>query len=612
MCGIFGQISKNKINQENFDKLVKHSEQRGIDSSGLIYYKNDRYEISRADYNIEKLLKKVKPYDYKIVLGHSRLITNGLGDNQPVIRDNICAIHNGIIVNEKDVWNKLTVTKKYQIDSEAIVAIAEEHLKNSGEISEIPNKVLTLCRGVVACALVLPLYGKLVLFSNNGSLYVGYIEDDIYFASERYALDQINCQNIHQIKAEPLILDIPTSNKDFNVTDENHRIENLIPEFQFSKSEEKLLEFKTFEQINLKRCTKCILPETMPFIRFDKEGVCNYCHNYKKRNKPKPKEELFKLVEPYRRAGKELDCIVPFSGGRDSCYGLHLIVKELEMKPVTYTYDWGMVTDLGRRNISQMCGDMGVENIIVAADISQKRKNIKMNLQAWLKSPHLGMMAMLTAGDKHFFRYVESIKKQTGINLNLWGVNPLEQTHFKTGFLGIKPDFEEDKVYSNGVMKQLRYHSKRFKAMLQSPGYFNSSLWDTLSGEYYRSFMQKEDYYHIFDYWTWEENIVNDTLINQYNWETAIDTSTTWRIGDGTAGFYNYVYYTVAGFTEHDTFRSNQIREGQLTREKALELIEDENQPRYQNIRWYLDTLGLDFAEVIKIVNSIPKLYKED
>ena len=612
MCGIFGQISSSKINKENFEKLVKHSEQRGVDSSGLIYYDNNRYKISRADYNIEKLLNKLKPYNSHIVLGHSRLITNGLGDNQPVIRDNICAIHNGIIVNEKEIWEKLTVQRKYQIDSEVIVAIAEEHLKNSGKVAELPKKILSLCRGVVACALLLPQYGKLLLFSNNGSLYIGYIEEDIYFASERYALDEINCQNIKQIKDDSLILDITLSNEDFIVNDENVRKENLIPEFKFNQNEEKLLEFKTFKEINLKRCTKCILPETMPFIRFDENGVCNYCNNYKKRNKPKPKEELFKLVEPYRRPGKELDCIVPFSGGRDSCYGLHLIVKELEMKPVTYTYDWGMVTDLGRRNISQMCGDMGVENIIVAADISQKRKNIKMNLQAWLKSPHLGMMAMLTAGDKHFFRYVEAIKKQTGINLNLWGVNPLEQTHFKTGFLGIKPDFEEDKVYTNGVMKQLRYHSKRFKAMLESPGYFNSSLWDTLSGEYYRSFMQKEDYYHIFDYWTWEENIVNDTLINQYDWETAIDTSTTWRIGDGTAGFYNYVYYTVAGFTEHDTFRSNQIREGQLTREKALELVENENQPRYQNIRWYLDTLGLDFNEVIKVVNSIPKLYKEN
>jgi glucosamine--fructose-6-phosphate aminotransferase (isomerizing) len=349
----------------------------------------------------------------------------------------------------------------------------------------------------------------------------------------------------------------------------------------------------------------------MPYIKFDEHGVCNYCHNYKKRNKPKPVEELFKLVEPYRKSGKEFDCIVPFSGGRDSSYGLHLILEELKMKPLTYTYDWGMVTDLGRRNISRMCSEMGIENIIVAANISQKRKNIKMNLSAWLKSPHLGMMALLTAGDKHFFRHVERVKDQTGINLNLWGVNPLEQTHFKTGFLGIKPDFEEDKVYSNGIMKQLKYHSKRFRAMSESPSYFNSSLWDNLSGEYYRSFTTKKDYFHIFDYWTWDESTVNNILINQYDWETAIDTPTTWRIGDGTAGFYNYVYYTVAGFTEHDTFRSNQIREGQLSREEALKLVEIENFPRYQNIRWYLDTLGLDFKEVIKVINQHPKLYNE-
>jgi len=610
MCGIFGQVAKMKINKSNLDNIVKHSEQRGVDSSGLIHYENETYKIDRVDYNIEKLLNTVQPYSSKMVLGHSRLITNGLGDNQPVVKDNICAIHNGIIVNEKDIWEKLSCKRELKIDSEAIVAIASEHFKNGGDMADVSTEILSLCRGVVACALVVPKEGKIVLFSNNGSLYVGTVDDDIYFASENYALTQIGCENIKQIKDEAYFIDIPKCEKQLLVSDIATRKEDLIPEFKYNKIQEDLLGYK--KDLNIKRCTKCILPETMPYIKFDKEGVCSYCHNYKLRNKPKPKEELYKIVEPYRRAGKELDCIVPFSGGRDSCFGLHLVLKELEMKPVTYTYDWGMVTDLGRRNISQMCGDMGVENIIVAADISLKRKNITMNLKAWLKSPHLGMMAMLTSGDKHFFRHVESIKKQTGINLNLWGVNPLETTHFKTGFLGIKPDFEEEKVYSHGVMKQLRYHSKRFKAMAQSPGYFNSSLWDTLSGEYYRSFTKKEDYFHIFDYYQWNEDEVNDTLKNQYDWETAIDTSTTWRIGDGTAGFYNYVYYAVAGFTEHDTFRSNQIREGQMTRERALELVADENQPRYQNIRWYLDTLGLDFEETIKIVNSIPKLYKED
>jgi glucosamine--fructose-6-phosphate aminotransferase (isomerizing) len=607
MCGIFGIISSSIVDKDKLSQLVKHSRQRGRDSSGLIFFDENKYKIDRADYDVDKLLKKVKPYKSKLVVGHSRLITNGQGDNQPVVRENIAVIHNGIVVNEKKIWDTLSVKRKYQIDSETIVAIAEEHLKDQGDISELPLKILSLCEGVVACALILPAHGKLLLFSNNGSLYIGYIDETIYFASEQYGLKLIGCQNIVQIKENNKIIDIPTSNENFVIKDDNKRVENLIPEFSYNQNQEKLLEYR---KPLIQRCTKCILPETMPFIKFDNEGVCNYCKNYKPRNQPKPKEELFQLIEPYRRKGNELDCIVPFSGGRDSCYGLHLIISELKMKPVTYTYDWGMVTDLGRRNISRMCSKLGVENIIVAADISLKRRNIRKNLLAWLKSPNLGMMAMLTAGDKHFFRYVEDIKKQTGINLNLWGVNPLEVTHFKTGFLGIEPDFEEKRVYSHGVMKQLRYHSKRFLAMTESLGYFNSSLWDTLSGEYYRSFTEKKDYYHIFDYWRWDENQVNDCLLNEYDWEKAVDTPTTWRIGDGTAAFYNYVYYTVAGFTEHDTFRSNQIREGQISRAEALILVEEENKPRYQNIRWYLDTLDLDFEMVIKIVNSIPKLYK--
>ncbi len=181
-------------------------------------------------------------------------------------------------------------------------------------------------------------------------------------------------------------------------------------------------------------------------------------------------------------------------------------------------------------------------------------------------------------------------------------------THFKSGFLGVPPDFEEERVYAHGALKQLRYQWLRLKAMLQSPGYFNSSLWDTISGEYYRSFTEKSDYYHIFDFWRWDERIV-DTTLDHYEWEKAPDTNTTWRIGDGTAAFYNYIYYLIAGFTEHDTFRSNQIREGDLTREQAMTMVKDENQPRYPNIKWYLDAVGLQFVETINAVNKIPRLY---
>ena len=606
MCGIFGIVSSDSIALREVSLLARHAEQRGKDSSGLFASQLDDYCLHRANNAITSLLKDVGGPMKGLFMGHSRLITNGLEDNQPVYRDGVCVIHNGIVVNHQALWEKIDKTPHQGIDTEIIAAIVARQFEVKGEAHDIAKCVLDLCQGVVACAVAVPKIGKLFLFSNNGSLYYGTKNGAHYFASESYPLQQLNCEVVSQVRSQGKVIDIPKSVKEPIVYEHSKRFNNVIPSLGSHKAEEAMLEYKS---PNLRRCTRCILPETMPYIRFDERGVCNYCHSYKLRNRPKPIEELVQLVEPFRRAQGD-ECIVPFSGGRDSCFGLHIIVKELKMKPITYTYDWGMVTDLGRRNISRMSAALGVENIIVADDIALKRRNIAMNFKAWLKSPHLGMVSILTAGDKHFFRHVESVKKQTGISLNLWGVNPLEVTHFKAGFLGVPPDFVEEHVYSNGALKQLRYQWQRLKAMSQSVGYFNSSLWDTLSGEYYRSFHKKTDYYHLFNYWRWDEKTIDDTLINNYDWETAPDTNTTWRIGDGTAAIYNYIYYTVAGFTEHDTFRSNQIREGDITREEAMALVEDENYPRYPNIKWYLDAIGMDFDKVIPIINAIPKLYR--
>jgi glucosamine--fructose-6-phosphate aminotransferase (isomerizing) len=605
MCGIFGIIGSQPEDFREIDILARCAETRGRDSSGLAYFRNGRYHIMKADRPITKLLKRWSSFGVNgVLMGHSRLITNGLGDNQPVVRDGVIALHNGIVVNDERYWETASKQRTMQIDSEVIVAAAAQHLESGGDAADIAEVVLNLCEGVVACALAIPRLGKLLLFSNNGSLYIGKKNGATYFSSEYYPLTKIGCDEIEQRKGQAIILEIPRSDDEIIVSEERTRVENLVPDLVFSSQDESLL---LYPKAEFRRCARCILPETMPYISFDSAGVCNYCHTYKIRNNPKPTPELAKLIEPYRRA-RGNDCIVPFSGGRDSCYALHLIVKELEMRPVAYTYDWGMVTDLGRRNISRMCAELGVENIVVAADIEKKRHNIRKNIKAWLKSPHLGMISVFTAGDKHFFRYLETVKEQTGISLNLWGVNPLEVTHFKAGFLGVPPDFATKTVYNSGLAKQVDYHAKRFRVMLHSLGYFNSSLWDTISGEYYRAVMPKKDYFHIFDYWTWEERLVDDTLA-QYDWERAKDTTTTWRIGDGTAAFYNYIYRTVAGFSEHDTFRSNQIREGQLTREEALRLVEDENRPRYANLKWYLDAVNLDFADTIQVVNSIPRLY---
>lgn len=600
MAGLFGWVLSTSEHELNLNSLITEIGDRGRNTSGCLYLNDgNAYDVVSEDVSISVLTRKHRLKERSVFVGYVDSKQPGISHRGPVSHKDVIVFHDGMMIYDRDVLGEVKPDNGAQV----IARLIQGYIDQDINLDEWRDRVLATSKGIVCCAVAVPKFGKLVLFSNTGSLYLGSSASGQFFASESHALKQIGCNSITQIKKQHC-LDIPVADFLVKPYKSNLSYQSSMPAPHVVKSAAALLQYPEPE---LKRCAKCILPETMPFIDFDSDGVCNYCHNYRIRNAPKPRSELFDLVESYRREVGP-DCIVPFSGGRDSCYALHLIVTELKMRPITYTYDWGIVTDLGRRNISRMCGQLGIENIVVAADMIKKRRNIAMNLRAWLKSPDLGMLSILTAGDKHFFRYVETAKKKTGISLNLWGINPLEVTHFKAGFLGMEPDFITKRVYSHGMYQQLRYQSKRFGRMLKSPGYFNRSLWDTLSGEYYRSFAKKSDYFHVFDYWRWDEDEINSTL-DTYSWERASDTGTTWRIGDGTAGFYNYVYYTVAGFTEHDTFRSNQVREGMITREEALEKVANENRPRYDNIQWYLDAVGIDFVEAIKVVNAIPKLY---
>ena len=67
----------------------------------------------------------------------------------------------------------------------------------------------------------------------------------------------------------------------------------------------------------LRRCTRCILPQTVAFIDFDDDGVCNYCHGYRKME-PRGPDTLEAVVARHRRTDGQPDCILAFSGGRET------------------------------------------------------------------------------------------------------------------------------------------------------------------------------------------------------------------------------------------------------------------------------------------------------
>jgi len=74
-------------------------------------------------------------------------------------------------------------------------------------------------------------------------------------------------------------------------------------------------------------------------------------------------------------------------------------------------------------------------------------------------------------------------------------------------------------------MDQLKLFAFVGKNIMKSPGYINQSILDSLGSFAARYITPKKDYYHLFDYYRWDEQKIEDLVKNEYNWETAIDTN---------------------------------------------------------------------------------------
>ncbi len=624
--------------------LFQLSESRGKEASGIGIYNGMSFHVSKEPIagtsfiRLPKIIKQIHtatsapltngPF---ALIGHSRIATNGTPsdneNNQPVTYGKTIVIHNGIVLNVDQLWKKhKDIKRNLLVDTELIAALYDSYRNKTHDPKRSLQNTFREIQGEASVALFDTRKDSLLLATNTGSLYYITLPDSFIFASEAYILQRLiqlhkNILPTHSVvkhirAQEAIVLQCKTLSQQHIKLTTNPSKERasraMISTLQTNglNTAQSLKhhspDSKKIEQLT--RCTKCILPSTMPLIHFDKFGVCNFCHTYKKQA-PLGLEALRKVFAPYRSHTGETDCVVALSGGRDSSYGLHFAKKVLGLNPIAYTYDWGMVTDIARRNQSRMCAALGVEHVWVSADIKQKRENIRKNILAWIEKPDLGMVTLLMAGDKQAEYFAEELLRKTGLNKILYcRGNQLEDERFKFGYYGIfdgTPDGVIHNLRPLDNYKMLRYYAHQF---IRNPKYINSSLFDT-AWAYASAYLIHHDFTYLWHYVPWDEQQIVSTLKNEYGWETPHDTVATWRIDDGTPPFYNYIYYHTQGFTEHDGLRSNQIREGVITRDEALKIVSEENKPRYEALAWYFNLLELNGNEILSKIDAIPPLY---
>jgi len=627
MCGIFGVISASgdrELVRSLATSLLKFSETRGREAAGLAVHDGEKIEVLKQGGSVTELLANAKAQELLArpalaICGHSRLATNGaqsnVDNNQPVITHGAVALHNGIVVNDRALEARYpAIARQGELDSEVLAALLRTKLDENHDLVAATRATFREIQGSASIAMMFDDLDVMLLATNTGSLFQLSGNGVIAFASERFILQRVledkklsaqpgDC-HLEQIHAgEALIVKL----RDLQRHAFSLASDEPSPPFAPNGHRAAIVDLSPRPD-RLKRCTKCILPETYPFVDFDEHGVCRYCRTWKKIT-PKGEQALFDAVEPYRSKDGSPDVIVAFSGGRDSSYGLHYVKTHLKMNPVAFTYDWGMVTDLARRNQARVCGKLGVEHIIRSADITAKRRYVRKNVEAWLKKPEIGMVTLFMAGDKEFYAHARQLRKETGIKLVVFCTgNMIEDAPYKTGLMGVAQDDHGNTLTGMSLRNKLGMLGYFAKNYARNPAYINESLKDTANA-FWQTFMVKDDFLYLFHYLPWREDEIVGTIRREYDWEIAEDTSTTWRIGDGTAAFYNYIYQTIAGFTEDECMLANMVREGHIDRDEALRRAADYSRPRWPSIREYAQLIGFSAEEALQIINAAPKLY---
>jgi len=128
----------------------------------------------------------------------------------------------------------------------------------------------------------------------------------------------------------------------------------------------------------MRLCTGCVLPESFPGIRFDAAGMCNYCREFAARPSAESLKARYRTkfdgIVNQVRGTSEYDCVLAYSGGKDSTYTLWLLRERYRLNVLAVTFDNGFVSPDAFTNIRRSVETLNVDHILVKPRFDLLRK----------------------------------------------------------------------------------------------------------------------------------------------------------------------------------------------------------------------------------------------
>lgn len=305
------------------------------------------------------------------------------------------------------------------------------------------------------------------------------------------------------------------------------------------------------------RCAHCVMPETKGHIDLDDNGICNICSKHLHQHQsgsPAVKggmEELRKKIhEVTTCAGNDHNALVALSGGKDSTMALYVTVKELGLRPLAVFIDNGFCTESMLCNVRNAAEKLGVDLVIYAPQLIK----------------YLFKHLLLSKSRVYYCRicnalidyYLRAIALQHGIPLLITGLTKGQEFLKGTELFWI---------YRASDANLLRAIAGRAEFSLIAEMFASLALY------FYKNFSSITQV-APFHYLVYEEQEILRVLTGELGYALP---EISWPQGS-TNCLFNFVCQSLTvdyfGYSQHEVEISALVRNNEMSRARALEIIE--------------------------------------
>lgn len=337
------------------------------------------------------------------------------------------------------------------------------------------------------------------------------------------------------------------------------------------------------------------MPETQEGQQFDNMGYCNVCVSaeHKMRiNWTSRRLALSKILESAREesVNKPYDCLIPISGGKDSTFQLHVLVKEYGMRPLAVTFSHNWFNSTGMYNLFNALEKFDVDHVMFTPKRSQVNGLAKKSLTeigdaCWHCHAGVGAFPLKTA-------------LEYGIKLIIWGESAVESSSrgtYRDPIIQFDQDYFE-KVSAKASVNQMVDEALPFQEL---------SVYKSPDAKSYAE--AKINGIHLGDYIFWDEERQTEFVKNEYGWKETKIEGTYKRYKSAECimpGVHDFACYLKRGYGRASFHASSDVRAGLITREEAFETLVPLDKVEPKALSYFSSITGITREEFFKILEK--------